>query len=397
MNRSLFDRTYAFALRHRNEETGFLHIGDTIPVYENLCFALTLLRTRTVRNMTQGAELLRRLIAFFTDGFPLYLHEFSDNGPDIRQLRALLPLYWQLKLFRNVLSAPCVRRLEAIRAFLSDKGRECVYPFLVAMRGEEIPEYVPRNDHDRGELLLAYSVMEEKRVWPLRVALAGWDGRMMIGKEAGYQRETEPECTLFDLFMASYQGCVAGRFDRDSPAYFEGSLVFPFPETPLPVKGGTAPVVALNGSSPHADFHSFSFRSGSRARIYSFVCQDRVYVRKEGGRFLFFLGESGKEELTFFTERGEGSACFVSGVRETVFYPEEPVEVRTEGHRFGFSLSLVKGEGRFVGRVGFGNRPAQRGGDEGGNPEHRASYDWRITVEALLLSSDAVIALTLTG
>src|SRR3569832_1741282 len=69
----------------QSPQTGFVHhsyenlerSAETIPVYENFCFALALFRTKTVENVLEAKNLLERLLAFQTaEWFPLFLHDY---------------------------------------------------------------------------------------------------------------------------------------------------------------------------------------------------------------------------------------------------------------------------------------------------------------------------------
>ena len=57
--------------------TGFVHFGDTIPVFENFCYALALMRRRTTASFQAGEALVQRLLPFYTGtNFPRFLHTY---------------------------------------------------------------------------------------------------------------------------------------------------------------------------------------------------------------------------------------------------------------------------------------------------------------------------------
>ncbi len=68
---------------YRSASTGFIHFNyskenslETIPLYENVCFALALIRTKRRESIQEAKELLEHLLAFEVIGvFPLDLHE----------------------------------------------------------------------------------------------------------------------------------------------------------------------------------------------------------------------------------------------------------------------------------------------------------------------------------
>src|SRR4051812_26440911 len=103
--------------KRQSEVTGFVHLcyenpdhnRDTIPVYENLCFALALLRSRTAENVLEARALLDKLLAFEIGGqFPVYLHEF----PQCRFTRAYPVISYILRDFHGVLGDKLRLRLQ---------------------------------------------------------------------------------------------------------------------------------------------------------------------------------------------------------------------------------------------------------------------------------------------
>ena len=90
-----------------NPRTGFIHFHysdetafDTIPLYENACYILSLFRSHNAENILEAKELLRRLLHFQTEGggFPTYLHEYPTDRWTV-SFDLLLPLFWIEKLY----------------------------------------------------------------------------------------------------------------------------------------------------------------------------------------------------------------------------------------------------------------------------------------------------------
>src|SRR4029078_10207047 len=88
------------ARKRQSPQTGFVHHcyeaeeerHDTIPLFENFCFVLALLRSKKSENMIEGLELLQKLLAFEREGhFPVYLHEYPYCKDRLLASR-LLPL-----------------------------------------------------------------------------------------------------------------------------------------------------------------------------------------------------------------------------------------------------------------------------------------------------------------
>lgn len=137
--------------RHlQSSQTNYIHyhyqseeheVQHSIPILENMLFALALMRSRIVETITEGKELLSRLIAFqdFSSGnFPVYLHDYPRCKDPWLGIRLFAPLYWILKQFGHVLGIELKNKVETvIRKLLSytsqlQQGR--VIPYSLAVR-----------------------------------------------------------------------------------------------------------------------------------------------------------------------------------------------------------------------------------------------------------------------
>ena len=83
--RRLIDLAIASGRRRLSDQTSFVHLSyetegakhDTIPLFENFCYALGLFRSKLTEDIAEGKALLERLFAFEVEGnFPVYLHEY---------------------------------------------------------------------------------------------------------------------------------------------------------------------------------------------------------------------------------------------------------------------------------------------------------------------------------
>lgn len=94
-----------YARTHQSVETGFVHIGDTTPLYANFCFILALFRSHMTDNVLEGKSLLARLLNFQTDegAFPAHLHEYPTIVRPLQNLQMLFPLYWMQRDYNRIL------------------------------------------------------------------------------------------------------------------------------------------------------------------------------------------------------------------------------------------------------------------------------------------------------
>lgn len=388
------------AREKRSSQTGFLHREDCIPLYENLCFALALFRTHVGEQVEEGKILLRRLFGFFSNGFPIYLHEYPQKGSSSHQIRCALPLYYLLKKYQHVIEPPLKQQLcQIYESLVTEEVSSPLYQILQkAMRGEKIPTYIPQFSHEWGLLLLAYQILEEKPSWVLEEALARWHPELMVysGEPVQeYQRGKEPELTLYDLFMAEYSQATSKRISQVHSIHIQGALVFPFREKKTAASPSPFQVLTRKGDWNAQGFHLMRFLWGDEGRIRSLVCQSDMELQKNRDRLDFIYSrevpnEKEQMELTFFTEYDSEAQLFVEGKKQTVFHLGEIVEIRTKEKRVKLLFSLEKGEGIFMGHICRGNRLAQLATN---GPKDFTSYDWKIGLRSIDRTPETVIGL----
>ncbi|MFT4553600.1 MAG: hypothetical protein ACI9S8_002241 [Chlamydiales bacterium] len=112
----------------QSSETGFVHFNykdkadineHSIPVLENVLFALALLRSRMSDNVLESKEILEKILYFQHIGsspmegnFPLYLHEFPTCKHRWLAVQLIPPFFWIYKEFRNILGNSLRTRIE---------------------------------------------------------------------------------------------------------------------------------------------------------------------------------------------------------------------------------------------------------------------------------------------
>src|SRR5262245_37848057 len=112
---------------------------DTIPVYENVLFALALLRTRNSEAVKEAKEILEKILPYQVEGsFPKYLHEYPNCNDFFIEAKLLVPFYWILKKFFLVLGQDFRHRLTAVAETLLHhsikKHQEKPAPFQIAIK-----------------------------------------------------------------------------------------------------------------------------------------------------------------------------------------------------------------------------------------------------------------------
>lgn len=388
---------------NQSSQTGFMHRGDLIPIYENLCFALSLFRAHTVEQMAEGKDLLRQLFGFFSNGFPMYLHDYPNIALPTHQLRCALPLHWIFKCYSHVIEEPLKSLLKKNYQILIDQKESSLSPLyqclFQAFHGKKLMRYKPQFSYELGFFLLIYQILDETPAWILDEALGHWHPELMTYSGLPiqeYQNKNQPEVTLYDLFMAEYQEKFS---DRILKCYsLQGALVFPFKtKRELISSPSSFQMNNENTAWNPKGFHLIRFLWGSGKKVRSFVCQENMRLKKKGDRLEFLYPEEiplekRQIELCFFTEYGEDVQLFVEGKKQTVFYLGETIEIRTIEKRVKLRFSLEEGDGLFMGHISRGNRPAQIGFE---GPKDFSSYDWKIGLRSLHRSSHLVIGLSI--
>ncbi|MCB1135288.1 MAG: hypothetical protein KDK78_03365 [Chlamydiia bacterium] len=114
--RALLQRAVQYGRAHLSVQTQFLHYyphsfegeaHDSIPVAENMLFALALIRLKTVDSVSEGVELLKRLLPFQLENgqFPLYIHQYPAAHDAYLGRRILVIFYFLLRDFAAVIDA----------------------------------------------------------------------------------------------------------------------------------------------------------------------------------------------------------------------------------------------------------------------------------------------------
>lgn len=318
--------------RRQSEVTGFVHLcyenreknWETIPVYENFCFALALLRSRTAENILKSRALIERLLPFEVGGeFPLYLHEF----PQARVGAKLYPvIFFILRDFHGVIG-------DILRAALTR-----------LLKGFSLQEdRVPQSAAEWGRFLV-WAEVESSDVTP---AFAQWDSTCCTYTGPQQQERGEPALTLYDLFMGEWGGKFSARALVDHPVHLQASLIFPCP-TELKFKSFEQSLVCHYWGDGHPT-HSLLFRtSGS-------------YVEEEK-RIVVTLAEKEVEEemeIEFFCDLHPETKILVKGQKATTFQLGDLVTLISKNHRIDCIFRLQSGEGKFWGHLLRGNRPGQ--------------------------------------
>lgn len=272
--KQVYDLALGTGRSWQNSQTGWIHFcynledeGEhfTIPVYENFLYALALMKSKVGDNIQEAKTLLEKLLAFQTESFPVYLHEYPESRDRWLSIH-LLPVYALiLDGFGHVIGETLLKALKQSLKTLVDytfsqmETQPPPYHLIIKLGGALVRlGKFSKNDtwSDIGERLLIDALaVEDRRAWfsppligemlvGLQLAYANigesiwgplWTSvceswSIKIGAYAGpawreYQDGLETQTTLFDLFMSVYCGSFPYRTFLDRPVQLQGVLI----------------------------------------------------------------------------------------------------------------------------------------------------------------------------
>lgn len=357
------EKALAWGKAHLRRQTGFIHYcyhpkegegHDTIPVYENFLYALALLRSHTAENVQEAKQLIAKLLPFYDQGFPIYLHQYPDVFDPFQNVRVLPVLYRILKGYGTLIGEALQARLRdlvrlEVQGLMAEERRspywmqvkaaavikafggllhEGAWMQESAVRLEKLSEETDASWNAPlliGELLTALQLSEDSlgqtgwRRFFAHVCQTYHQGTLAYAGPSmrEYQLGLEPERTLYDIQIASYAKHFPARLESPCHAHMEGVLI----ETTedllerdaqqrIPMEGWLSEVtpeyaysvLRLEHPIPPEKakgFYPFRVCWGSEARVHTLGCQ--------GGNIQNLFYEVGENEILLHLVLGEPS------------------------------------------------------------------------------------------
>lgn len=384
--------------KRQSTQTGFVHHcyeseeeqHDTIPLFENFCFALSLLRSRQSENMLEGKALLCKLFKLEQEGnFPVYLHEFPLCKDKLLGIKLLPVLHAVLHDFHLILEDTLHDQLQGvIQRIVSNSSQDLPARYALYLKAYEdpqnLPEYTPTHPEQVADVLIAYHMAKCRGTTHcLDPVVAAWHPRLGTFKGPQEQEGLEPKPTLLDLFMGHMFHTYSERALQDHPIHLRASLVYPLEGGRLEDSEDIYPHISTHARQP------FTLYWGSPAQLHSLVCdpkemQASVESKPHGVHILLAAKTpaslEGPIESAFFCDLAPTHALYVNGVKATTFELGDVVEIRSGLMRVSIVFSLQEGEGIFTGHLLRGNRPLQCAAK--GLSRYKA-FDWQIHVRTI--------------
>lgn len=396
-------------------ETGFVHYHYhghpdephvTIPLYENLNWALTLFQTRTQEGVQEGKRVLDALLAFQNkEGeFPVYLHEYPYAKDLFLGAYLFFPLYWIQKNFHSILGSELRERLQggleglvrALKRRYKEREPQGIMALKIGaimwvMEGDESLLKAAQVTFNTSSHIADVELCKDLGAphlpnWPAPLWHKGLQ-TLLGGSFRECQEGYEPMVTLLDLMMGS------PREGQLTPHHLAASLI---QSSPVPADGNHPGIRqgANWGYSAHSlepGCYLFRLVTKSWGKLASLVItpariHSATFEEYEGGiRFRLGLEElfeadsrEKQREVEMFVNRGAKISC-------STFHLNEPLMIAFEYLTLTLTFSLLQGKGDFVGHLAHGNRPSQivRGD----------AFDQVLVLRTLRRSPDAVLGL----
>lgn len=329
--------------------TGFVHlhpheeIADTIPIYENFCFALALFRQKTKESVLTGIELVEKLLPFQTqDGnFPIFLHEYPKCHDYHMGLKVGAILTILLRSFSNVLGELKMKWEAALeRALLYQPEKLLWINRIRAIQGLSLLAFDPQTPSEWTEHLISCQIAGQTAF------SIPYDSSLHLFTLTTHQEKSEPQPHPIEWVLA--EGNYPTRLCKDHPHQLLCAPLFPFDYIPVLLS--------------HSAFRLF----WQGTNLHSLV-----------GKGLVFDGE---EEAVLYCDRSLETEIRVEGKKATTFQLGDIITIQTPQKTIDLQFKLTEGTGDFYGHIFPANRPSQVA-------KGFEAYDWQIGLRTLRRSS----------
>ncbi len=318
--------------KRQSELTRFVHhcsehpekSSETIPTYENFCFALALLRSRIAENVLEAKALLEKLLAFQVNSeFPVYLHEYPLCRYAGLKSKLYPVIFFILRDFHSVLGEKLREQLQAIQS----------HP-------EEISS--PESPDDCAEYLIHAQITGQDKT----PALQHWDNTCLSFIGTQRQERGEPALTLYDLFLGEWQGKYSARALQDHPVHLRASLIYPAEIT----------LASMPAQSLQRQF----WGNGSPTHSLMLHTQGVLSEDKDGFHVVLQEKEVQEEmEIACFYNLHPDTTVTINHQKATSFQLGDKIQIISKDRQFELSFTVISGEGQFWGHLYRANRPGQ--------------------------------------
>lgn len=323
----LIDLSIAAGRKRQSPRTGLVHYfpgmeghADTIPLYENFCMAFALFRLKTQEGVTEGKQLIERLLAFQAEdgNFPVYLHDYPKCW-DYQLAAKIAPTLKNLLYdFGTVLNSSYKEKLvAAINKIHQKLKEETLFDQIISERGS------------------CYPISYNRRL------------QTYLGKSEP-QEKGEPQPLPIEYVLAEKDG-FQSRLQKDHIHQLYAAL--------LPSFSSSLEVDEMYTLQPE-----FSRLLWAGQTVHSLVFPNGIHL---GDAFVFTLpavvdiGRDDLFEVLAFCDISPETSLYINGEKSMVFHLGDTVEIRTPALKVALRFELISGSGDFCGHISYANRPGQ--------------------------------------
>lgn len=370
----LLDLCLAACKDRQSSKTLFLHLHpqdpdcrDTIPVFENFCFALALFRQKTQESVLAGKELIEKLLQFQTlDGnFPTFIHEYPKAW-DLHLSLKIAPIFVHIcQDFGSILS-PCF--IEKLKTALSKMIIKPVNPIwehrYQALQG--IRPIIPLNLHPSQwfDWIVSDQLFEKNLQYPIPFNSYL---QLLIEENRIFEKDL-PKPLAIEYVLAEKDGFEARLLEKH-PEQIYTSLLYPFSTS----KETNDKILWQNNPLQ-------LFWKGQS--LLSLVSSKAHF---EGQHFVFDLPGSADPlkdpfEIELFVTLKPEISLFINQEKSMVFNFKDTVSIISSTLKIDLIFELISGKGDFLGHISRGNRLGQVACK---NNHLYDAFDWHIGLRSL--------------
>lgn len=409
LKRKLIDLNLIAGRKAQSPQTGYVHLNyesetvhDTIPIFENFCFILSLFRSRLIDNIAEGKALLEKLLIFEVEGnFPVYLHEYPQCKDRDFSLEVLPVFHWLITDFAAALGDQISNRLEMLIGRIlshnykmhSQRPLSKSSEFRLKSYFEPAPfSWIPSTPEEWADLVISSQMAPNADLGlSLKLALEKWHPKLSAYMGPQYQDKGTPKVTLLDLIMGHYYGAYSERALQDRRTHLLACLIQPFGEEILLQSEMESSFVTTSPQQPYTLYW------GTPSELNSlFFDAKQSPCSVEENEITITLPsetqESGQEaiEMSFFVNLSAFPEILIQGAKATTFQLGDAIDLKSDDLHLLLEVQIEKGEGRFFGHILRANRPTQKGK----NLKYE-TYDWQIALRTIRRSQECTLKIKL--
>lgn len=377
----LIDLAVQAGRKRQSSKTGFVHAFslDTIPLYENFCFAFALFRQKTAETIAEGSQLVEKLLHFQTEegNFPTHLHEFPKCWDFHQSLKIAPILIHILRDFASVLKQEFKEKVAKAlqKAIIPPKNPLWEHRFL-ACQGIASPLI---KDHLL-EWVISQQLIDKNQTFPIPYHA---DFQLLLSSSLIQEKEgIQP--SVLEYALAEKEG-FSERLKKDHIHQLQSGVLFPF-TTSCEERGDWIrfedhPLCVWESDG----LHSLQFSRGVwQTKDKLLIDLEEPFIQERNDLF----------EIAAYVDRSDPISIRINGERGMVFYLGDTVSIRSPHRQIDLVFQKEKGEGDFIGHIARGNRANQVACKE----EHLYdAFDWQIGLRTLRRSAPVQLSVTVNN